>query len=30
VLGWAPGKSLPLLELERSDETPAVVIQLKK
>ncbi|HVF84889.1 MAG TPA: hypothetical protein VM821_02825, partial [Abditibacteriaceae bacterium] len=30
MLGWAAGKSLPLLELQRNDQTPAVVIQLTK
>jgi hypothetical protein len=30
VLGWTSGKSLPLLELQRSDQAPAVLIQLKK
>lgn len=30
MLGWASGKSLPLLELQRKEESPGVVIQLKK
>lgn len=30
ILGWPSGKSLPLLELQRTDEAPAVIIQLKK
>lgn len=30
VLGWAQGQTLPLLELQQSDDAPAIVIQLKK
>jgi hypothetical protein len=30
ILGWTSGKSLPLLELQRSDQAPAALIQLKK
>ena len=30
ILGWASGKALPLLELKRNEEAPAVVIQLEK
>ncbi len=30
ILGWASEKSLPLLELQRDEKSPAVIIQLKK